>query len=85
MYQQVRDLKTEQHYAKDEIIAILNTLKTNHQNDWLLPLECMELAYKQDYSDLTNVIKNKLVEISKKRPEIAHLISDGIALIKQSE
>ncbi len=60
-------------------------MKTNHSNDWLLPLECLELAYEKDYSKLINVIENMLVEIGKMRPEIAHLISDGVALIKQSK
>lgn len=85
LYQNVRDLRKNQHYAEDDIISILNTLETKHPNDWLLPLECLELAYEKGYTDLTYLIENKLVEVSEKRPEIAHLISDGIALIKQSK
>ena len=85
LYQNVRDLRTKQHYSEDDIIYILNTLETKHSNDWLLPLECLELAYEKGYTDLTNFIENKLVEISAKRPEIAHLVSDGIKLIKKSE
>ena len=85
LYQNVRDLRTKQHYSEDDIIYILNTLETKHSNDWLLPLECLELAYEKGYTDLTNFFENKLVEISAKRPEIAHLVSDGIKLIKKSE
>jgi len=85
LYQKVRNLRNEKIYNEDEIISTIKISETNHTSDWLLTLECLELAYEKGYLDLSNIIENRLIEISKNQPKIAHLISDGIALIKQSE
>jgi len=57
----------------------LETLKFKHPNNWILPLELLELAKNQD---LKVRIKKHLLELGEKKPRFKNLIDDGINLIK---
>ena len=80
LYQQVRDLRggTESH----DLHRLMEEVSENHPNDWLLPLELMELALGTD-PDLAQTISGYLQAVKTERPEIAHLIEAGEALLNK--
>ncbi len=79
LYQQVRDTR-ESNKAID-FQAILNDLNQNHPSDWLLTLELLELSTLQKNSEIIEKTKQRLAVLATQRPEIAHLISNGIELL----
>lgn len=52
-----------------------------HPNDWLLCVEIAELTHKAHNNDFTDKIVNYLEHVKLRRPEVAHLISNGLELI----
>jgi phenylalanine-4-hydroxylase len=60
---------------------IFKKLQSNYPNDWLLSLEIAELLKKNKDSKLLQEVLNHLEKLKVKRPEIAHLITDGLELI----
>ncbi len=56
-------------------------VKENHPQDWLLSLEILELAASDE---LIKDITAYLEKLMKDRPEIQHLIQDGISLLPHS-
>ena len=82
LYQGIRDFR-ENSEGKD--ISILETtfneVKESYPSDWLLPLEICELASEQN-NELTDRVRNHLESLKANRPEIAHLIDNGLELIK---
>lgn len=87
-------LKLEELYAKvrqareenkdHNLDEILSTLITEHQSDWLLTLEIAELAKQKNISSLYKKAIDRLANVSKERPKVAHLIKDGISIIENS-
>ncbi len=80
LYQQVRNEK-EGKNATFSLIEILETVKTNHSDDWLLSVELYELAKDKNDEIAPKHILNHLENLKTSRPNIAHLINDGIALV----
>ena len=79
MYAKVRALRAEsnseeRHPKSDNLIQIFDTVRNDHPKDWLLPLEIYELT-------LSEVVLSHLEQLKKEKPEVAHLIDSGIALI----
>ncbi|MFD1615526.1 aromatic amino acid hydroxylase [Gelatiniphilus marinus] len=84
LYQQVRDYRE----GKNKTISrtkVLEALIKNHHNDWLLPLELYELAFTGNETKLCENIINHLENIKQNRPEVGHLINDGLAIIKKTQ
>jgi len=81
LYQQVRDGRLT-GLDHETIKQIFNKVKTKHQQDWLLSLELYELARKHKIEDLAKNIYTHLEQLKISRPKIAHLINDGLELIK---
>lgn len=80
LYQQLKDFRIGNN-SKYEPEKILNTIKENHPEDWLLALEIMELTYKKQDKANFEQAKRYLNSLIKRKPEVAHLIKDGMDLI----
>ena len=80
LYESVRNFR-EGKNTKYGIQAVFDILKKDHQKDWLLATEIYELALEHDLK-LAKITKDYLEKIQDKRPEIAHLIEDGISMAK---
>jgi len=78
LYKRVNDLRNS-NYNAEKIVEILDTLRKNHPEDWLLLLEIHEITSKYD-QNLNKSIIAFLNEIKNKRPEVAHLINNGLKL-----
>jgi phenylalanine-4-hydroxylase len=73
----IRENKTATITLKEAFAAV----SAGHPNDWLLSVEIAELAQKEGNSDLVNKVLNHLENVKTNRPEIAHLITNGLELI----
>ncbi|WP_267739985.1 aromatic amino acid hydroxylase [Myroides injenensis] len=82
LYANVRDKR--EINADVDLNNILNTLINEHPKDWLLSVEILEIAKKEDNNNLYDKAMNHLQDVQKERPEVAHLIKDGIAIINNS-
>lgn len=78
LYKKVR-IYREGNSAED-LEQILNELQTKHSNDWLLSLEIVEIAKQKDLPLYTKALDH-LLAVKKNRPEIAHLITNGLNLL----
>lgn len=78
LYKKVRTYR-EQH-STENLEVILSDLIQNHPQDWLLTLEIVELS-KQNNSDLYNKSLDHLLKVKEQRPEIAHLVNNGLNLL----
>ncbi|WP_375239592.1 aromatic amino acid hydroxylase [Aurantibacter sp.] len=79
LYEQVREYRNKQT-ASASISNILDCLKTNHPNDWLLAVELYELSVKFNKTDLAKATLDYLEILKGKRPDVSHLIADGIKI-----
>ncbi len=80
LYQSVRDIR-EGKNAKFSLEAVFDILKTDHINDWLLPIEIYELIHDRDKNFAPQILEH-LSNIELRKPEIKHLIKSGIEIIK---
>ncbi|WCM41805.1 aromatic amino acid hydroxylase [Flavobacterium sp. CBA20B-1] len=78
LYQKVRSHR-EQH-SSENLEAILNDLIHEHPQDWLLTLEIVELS-KQQSPTLHDRALEHLLQVKANRPEVAHLIANGLNLL----
>ena len=81
LYAKVRAVREQE--AAHDLTAILKDLKDNHSQDWLLAVELLELAKKQKNNNLFEETKEYLDTLEVKRPEVAHLIKDGVEIISK--
>ncbi|XCF07312.1 aromatic amino acid hydroxylase [Tamlana crocina] len=84
LYQQVRDFREE----KSQTISrtkVLEQLIEKHPNDWLLPVELYELAFVGNEKNLCGSILKHLETIKQNRPEVGHLIDDGLGIIQKKQ
>ena len=80
-YRQVREYRE----GKSTYISrgkLFEEFKSHFPNDWLLPVELYELAVKGNREALAQEIKAHLEIVKQHRPEVGHLIDDGLALAK---
>ncbi|MEH6407982.1 MAG: phenylalanine 4-monooxygenase, partial [Leeuwenhoekiella sp.] len=82
LYESVRNYREGKNtmYAPE---AVFNIIKISHQNDWLLPVEIYEIALQRKKKDFCKEVYEYLKELKVKKRSIAHLIDDGIDLIKE--
>ena len=73
----IRENKSTTITLKEAFAAVTS----GHPSDWLLSVEIAELAQKEGNSDLVNKVLNHLENVKTNRPEIAHLITNGLELI----
>ncbi len=81
LYQQVRDYRNGTNKTISRT-KVLEELIENHPNDWLLPVELYELAFIGNESKLCKSIINHLETIKQNRPEIGHLIDNGLGIVE---
>ena len=82
LYKQVREYRegTNKTISRTKV---LEQLQDKFPNDWLLPVELYELAYKGNEKELCTSILAHLETIKQNRPEIGHLIDDGIKIVNE--
>lgn len=85
LYQTVRDYRTQTHIEENQLEGIFENLKKNHVKDWLLSLELLELADKFQFQTIAKIITDYLEDQKNQQPKIAHLITDGIAIISSKK
>ena len=78
LYEKVR-MHREQNSTED-LEIILSDLIQNHPQDWLLTLEIVELG-KQNNLPIYDKALNHLLKVKENRPEIAHLVTNGLNLL----
>lgn len=84
LYQQIRDYRE----GKNNTISrtkVLEELVKNHSNDWLLPIEIYELAIMDNEKNLRLSCLEHLETIKRKRPEVGHLIDNGLEIINKKK
>ena len=80
MYARVREIRhgENRNIQNQELREIFEQLKTAHPEDWLLPLEVLEIS--QDVA-LSKEIRQYLTDMYKQHPHLTKLIQDGLGLI----
>lgn len=73
----IREGKNAEITLKEAFAAVSG----NHPNDWLLSVEIAEIAHNEHNNDLTDKVLNHLENVKHHRPEVSHLIKNGIDLI----
>jgi phenylalanine-4-hydroxylase len=81
LYIEVSRLRTEKS-GFDSLPAIWRNIKDKHRNEWLLPLEILELL-ENDYQNpvLKKEIKKYLTDLKNSNPVLSKLISNGLNLL----
>ena len=79
LYQQVRDYRLETNRTVSRH-KILERLQDAFPKDWLLTVELYEVAIATNHRELATKCLNYLHDIKLNRPEIGHLIDDGIQI-----
>ncbi len=79
LYKQIREYRNNTNTSVS-ISKSLDCLKANHPNDWLLAVEIYELCLKYNKADLAKLTLDYLHVLTEKRPDVSHLITDGIKI-----
>ncbi|WP_440880042.1 aromatic amino acid hydroxylase [Tenacibaculum sp. C7A-26P2] len=79
LYQKVRDMRSEDKVVESDIERILLKLISDFKNDWLLPIELLELAVKNNLEIKYNILS--YLERLKNNKEHQVLIENGLKLI----
>ena len=82
LYKEVRNIR-ESKQGEEKLADIFNELKLNHPKDWLLTLEIAELAHHLQNDKLFHESMQRLEQLQSERPEIAHLIKNGILIFSE--
>lgn len=82
LYQEVRSIRESEKELK-RLPAIWDMIAKTYPNDWLCPLEILELLYKyQSYTGTVAAIRSYLYDQASKNPELSKLIYDGLNIIR---
>lgn len=84
LYQTVRMIR-ESNDQTSSLAPVFENLQQNHPQDWLLAVEIVELLKNRKEEELLQKVLDYLENLKIKRPEVAHLITDGLDLIFGSE
>lgn len=84
LYRNVRNIR-ENRPAEITLKEAFAAVTAHHPNDWLLPVEIAELARKENNTDLSEKVLIHLEKLKLTRPEVAHLIGNGLELIFNKE
>jgi phenylalanine-4-hydroxylase len=80
LYLSVRNIRAGKP-AATTLKEAFASVSAGHPNDWLLSVEIAELAKKEGNSDLVDKVLNHLEKVKSNRPEIVHLVDNGLELI----
>ena len=80
LYGQIREFRegTNRTISRNKVF---HEVVANHPEDWLLPVELYELARTNGDSKFAEAIVNHLESIKQSKPEVGHLIDDGLQLV----
>ncbi|UAY54099.1 aromatic amino acid hydroxylase [Arachidicoccus terrestris] len=85
LYGQIRSIRTQKGDL-GLLPVIWEKLKTEHPEDWLGPMEILELMLHNGvFSDEASAIRGYLEQKAGQDPELANLIADGLRLIDASD
>jgi len=81
LYGQIREFRegTNTTISRNKVFR---ELKSNYPKDWLLSVELYELARAGGDAAFASEILEHLEKVKLERPEVGHLIDDGIALVE---
>jgi phenylalanine-4-hydroxylase len=78
LYQSVRDIR-EKNLVTDTIEVIWKEVRKDYLEEWLLPLEILELVMnKKEYQALEEEIRDYLVNVKGADPDLKRLIENGM-------
>ncbi|MCX2839121.1 aromatic amino acid hydroxylase [Salinimicrobium sp. MT39] len=80
LYESIRNIRQGKN-TKFSLEAAFDLVKKYHPKDWLLSVEIFELASGKD-EKLASAVLEHLEDIKQRRPEVSHLIDNGIGLVK---
>ena len=78
-YQEIRSMR-EGKIDAEKAFGIFETVRNNHSNDWLLPLEIAEILHNEKANSSLEIVLNYLENLKSKRPEVRLLIENGLEL-----
>lgn len=78
LYQQLRHIRDEE-YSYEKLLEIWEDVKLNHSSEWLLTLEILELAIKQN-EDIRDEVHAQL-ELLKANKDLKNLIGNGLKIL----
>jgi phenylalanine-4-hydroxylase len=83
LYHSIRQIR-ETNDTSTSLEPFFLKLKENHPKDWLLAIEIIELLKNRNDTVLLNNVVTYIKKIKENRPEVCHLIDDGLNLIFHS-
>ena len=78
-YSEIRIIR-ENKINSDKAFDIFKITSNKYPNDWLLSLEIAEILHLQKSENSFNEVLNHLNKLKIKRPEVSHLIDNGLEL-----
>jgi phenylalanine-4-hydroxylase len=81
LYQEIRSMR-EGKIDTENVFEIFEIVRVKHSNDWLLPLEIAEILHNEKATSFLEIVLNYLEKLKLKRPEVRHLIENGLGLFK---
>lgn len=81
MYEDIRKAREEKTITASKVQEVFDLLKEEFSNDWLLPLELLELAIEEDYAIKSDL--KKYLENLKGNSGYTNLIENGLHLLPQ--
>jgi len=82
LYQRVRDIRDNKK-GMNTLQDIWEALRNDFPDDWLLPLEILELLETSaNNKKLSLEIRNYLIHMQEENPELVNVISNGLSLIE---
>ena len=81
LYQEIRSIRKVDMDVK-KAFEIFEIVSSKHSNDWLLPLEIAEILYNEKATSSLKTVLNYLENLKLKRPEVSHLIENGLQLFE---
>jgi phenylalanine-4-hydroxylase len=78
-YREIRNLR-ENNLAIENAIEIFKIVSNKYPNDWLLSLEIAEIFHLQKAENSLKEVVIHLNNLKTKRPEVSHLIDNGLKL-----
>jgi phenylalanine-4-hydroxylase len=81
LYQEIRSMR-EGKVGVEKTFEIFEIVSQKHTNDWLLPLEIAEILHNEKATSSLEIVLNYLEKLKIKRPEVSHLIENGLGLLK---
>ncbi len=78
LYEAVRNIRNGEN-TKFSLQAAFDIATKHHPKDWLLTVEIYEIAMEDD-PKFAEKVKSRLQVLKQERPEVAHLIEDGMEM-----